>query len=389
MLDEQGKILGHIRYTTNGVPSWREASIADIADNGSNPQPDGAIDGGDFSLFISQFFDPTVQAGCDGSVVPCSPADITGNGGDGPPDGILDNGDFSRFLNSWVNDEERAAQPPVLGQLSSVSTRPHGALNGLDWRHGFAGYLYDTHLGVYHVRARTYDPRLGRWLQRDPIGYAGGWNLYEYTEGDPLTYIDPTGQFAQLAAGCAAGAAVGGLLDAASQLLFTGTVDWWDVADSAVEGCAYGSGLGLIASGVSKAISLVSKGAKRAEQAYKAVSHGTKAAQRLAQNAEKGLAYETRVGRVLGLEKNTGRWRPNGGSSGPYRVPDFVDKPGRTVYEAKDRLQWNLTKQLRDTLTMAESRSFTYTLVARPGAKFSKPLQRLIDGGRIKRIWMN
>jgi RHS repeat-associated protein len=34
--------------------------------------------------------------------------------------------------------------------------------------------------GLYDFRARVYSPRLGRILQRDPIGYGGGSNLYAY-----------------------------------------------------------------------------------------------------------------------------------------------------------------------------------------------------------------
>ncbi len=44
----------------------------------------------------------------------------------------------------------------------------------LDNRLGFAGYVWDPWLKVYHVRHRVYDPFDTRWLQADPIGYAGG-----------------------------------------------------------------------------------------------------------------------------------------------------------------------------------------------------------------------
>jgi len=30
-------------------------------------------------------------------------------------------------------------------------------------------------------------------LQRDPIGMAGGWNLYQYCGGEPWGYVDPSG----------------------------------------------------------------------------------------------------------------------------------------------------------------------------------------------------
>ncbi|MFN7429730.1 MAG: RHS repeat-associated core domain-containing protein, partial [bacterium] len=59
---------------------------------------------------------------------------------------------------------------------------------------GFAGYVWDPWLKVYHVRHRVYDPFDTRWLQADPIGYAGGdTDLRRYCNGDPINYIDPMG----------------------------------------------------------------------------------------------------------------------------------------------------------------------------------------------------
>jgi uncharacterized protein RhaS with RHS repeats len=43
---------------------------------------------------------------------------------------------------------------------------------------------------------RQYDAALGRWLSRDPIGEAGGLNLYGYVHSDPINCVDPNGQFA-------------------------------------------------------------------------------------------------------------------------------------------------------------------------------------------------
>jgi|JI10StandDraft_1071094.scaffolds.fasta_scaffold545753_3 RHS repeat-associated protein len=41
---------------------------------------------------------------------------------------------------------------------------------------------------------RHYDPTIGRWATKDPIGFAGGdTNLYAYVGGDPMSYIDPSG----------------------------------------------------------------------------------------------------------------------------------------------------------------------------------------------------
>jgi len=40
---------------------------------------------------------------------------------------------------------------------------------------------------------RYYLPRLGRFLTQDPIGQAGGLNLYAYCENNPLNKVDPDG----------------------------------------------------------------------------------------------------------------------------------------------------------------------------------------------------
>ncbi len=48
---------------------------------------------------------------------------------------------------------------------------------------------------MYHVGAREYDPRTGRWLQRDPIDAASGDpNLYRYVGNDPINGVDPEGE---------------------------------------------------------------------------------------------------------------------------------------------------------------------------------------------------
>ena len=45
----------------------------------------------------------------------------------------------------------------------------------------------------YYVRNRVYNPALGRGVQRYPIGYSGGINLYEYVGGRAVVEIDPMG----------------------------------------------------------------------------------------------------------------------------------------------------------------------------------------------------
>jgi len=59
---------------------------------------------------------------------------------------------------------------------------------------GFAGGLYDKDTNLIRFGYRDYDPEIGRWTARDPIGFAGGdTNLYGYVLSDPANWIDPTG----------------------------------------------------------------------------------------------------------------------------------------------------------------------------------------------------
>jgi hypothetical protein len=77
---------------------------ADIAQTDAAPGPDGCVDNGDFSLFISSFFSADCTATCGQvPVVACNPADIAQTDAAPGPDGCVDNGDFSLFISSFFS----------------------------------------------------------------------------------------------------------------------------------------------------------------------------------------------------------------------------------------------------------------------------------------------
>jgi RHS repeat-associated protein len=85
------------------------------------------------------------------------------------------------LLSSHVYDAYGAGQ-----STPAVANEPFGY--GAQW-----GYYTDGETGLVALTYRYYDAGTGRFLNRDPIGYAGGINLYGYVENNPVDGIDPDG----------------------------------------------------------------------------------------------------------------------------------------------------------------------------------------------------
>ncbi|MFA6012230.1 MAG: polymorphic toxin-type HINT domain-containing protein [Desulfobacteraceae bacterium] len=114
----------------------------------------------------------------------------------------------------------------------------------LDVPFGFAGGLHDVDTGLVRFGFRDYDPEIGRWTAKDPIGFAGGdTDLYGYVLSDPVDFVDPLGlwtfQFGLTASGQA------GLLSGnwSIGIIFdgNGNVGWYDTVGAGVGVGADGS----------------------------------------------------------------------------------------------------------------------------------------------------
>jgi len=77
-----------------------------------------------------------------------------------------------------------------------------GANDGNPWR--YCGEYFDLSSGAYYLRARYYDPLIGRMLSED--SYRGdlkdplSLNLYTYCHNNPILFIDPSGHYNREAA---------------------------------------------------------------------------------------------------------------------------------------------------------------------------------------------
>ncbi|MFN9343153.1 MAG: RHS repeat-associated core domain-containing protein, partial [Planctomycetota bacterium] len=82
------------------------------------------------------------------------------------------------------------------GELTILApNRTARATSSFQNRYTYTGREWDPTLRLYYLRARWLEPKAGRFIGRDPLGYVDGPNLYEYVHNNPSRGIDPSGLF--------------------------------------------------------------------------------------------------------------------------------------------------------------------------------------------------
>ena len=112
------------------------------------------------------------------------------------PLALIADGDIYYYHNSHLgtpesitNEEQQTVWRASYNAFGKADVTIESIINNLR----FPGQYYDQESGLHYNYFRDYDPELGRYIQSDPIGLAGGINTYGYVGGNPILYIDPLG----------------------------------------------------------------------------------------------------------------------------------------------------------------------------------------------------
>ena len=135
--------------------------------------------------------------------------------------------------------------------------------------------------GTLYRRNRQYDPTRGRFAQEDPIGLAGGLNLYGYANGDPVNFSDPFGlcperdpnckeftgadaravfrALAGMAPAMEQGLTIAGAVNFAPALVMAAGGGGFSTLGLSAQSAAAGAGLGIVPSAIGKVNAVASQ----------------------------------------------------------------------------------------------------------------------------------
>jgi RHS repeat-associated protein len=104
----------------------------------------------------------------------------------------------ARYLtDSTGNSVPSALRYDAFGGLSALAGSAYPTEFEFVGKFGYQSEYQDASdpgLGLDYLQQRSFDPAAGRFISRDPIGFKGGLNLYNYAGGNPVSNVDPTGE---------------------------------------------------------------------------------------------------------------------------------------------------------------------------------------------------
>jgi RHS repeat-associated protein len=178
LLGAQFNVIGRGNSDGSAIEAVDYASSGDFAGRQAVSSPfdfdrDLDVDYGDFMEFQACFTGPLA-----------GPPDLGCEDKDLDHDSDVDEDDFEIFepcfSGTWM-----PIDPACLGSNLPAS--------GSFTMHGLMVDVLPDGKALLYARARHYDMKHGRWLQRDPLGFIDGPNLYEAFGGNALSSMDPFG----------------------------------------------------------------------------------------------------------------------------------------------------------------------------------------------------
>ena len=160
-------------------------------------------------------------------------------------------GSIVSTTDAWGNVVEKYAYDPWGERLNPENWTEKDTRTELLNNRGFTGHEHIDGMSLINMNGRVYDPLLGSFLSVDPFIQAPynwlNYNRYLYCFGNPLSYVDPSGNIGILAC-IGIGAAVGAVLGAGAGLWYGYNKGYtgWDLAKSALIGTGIGACLGAV-----------------------------------------------------------------------------------------------------------------------------------------------
>ncbi|MDP1660546.1 MAG: hypothetical protein Q8L55_01415, partial [Phycisphaerales bacterium] len=175
IMDFDGAIKEKLVYDAYGRP--HAFSPGDLKTSGGADRPDGALD--------------TSDTWTTGGVA--WNKDIGNSAHKAIPDGVTSNGTSDTDDPVTLTNLKNAGYSAGYGIISDATINNRKGLAGYEFDPILEGDASANYKPVYHVRHRALASDTGKWLQKDPLGYVDGMDLYEYCNSDAIDSNDGFG----------------------------------------------------------------------------------------------------------------------------------------------------------------------------------------------------